>query len=97
MRIAASLAVAFALTAAGVSAQELRTYAIAGDAIPDSLSGQPGDAERGRAIVANRTVGLCLLCHLLRLLHIDLDLLEQVPQLLLALLQPQHRLIFRLS
>jgi len=33
------------------------------DAIPQSLSGQPGDAVRGRAIVANRTVGLCLLCH----------------------------------
>lgn len=33
------------------------------DAIPHSLSGQPGDPARGRAIVANRTVGLCLLCH----------------------------------
>ncbi|CAN5481946.1 sulfur oxidation c-type cytochrome SoxX [soil metagenome] len=33
------------------------------DSIPQSLSGQPGDAVRGRAIVANRTVGLCLLCH----------------------------------
>jgi sulfur-oxidizing protein SoxX len=32
------------------------------DSIP-SLTGQPGDAVRGRAIVANRTVGLCLLCH----------------------------------
>ena len=34
-----------------------------GDAIPKSLTGQPGDAARGRAIVANRSVGLCLLCH----------------------------------
>ena len=33
------------------------------DSIPQSLTGQPGDAGRGRAIVANRTVGLCLLCH----------------------------------
>jgi sulfur-oxidizing protein SoxX len=33
------------------------------DSIPQSLSGQPGDPARGRAIVANRTVGLCLLCH----------------------------------
>ena len=33
------------------------------DSIPESLSGQPGDPGRGRAIVANRTVGLCLLCH----------------------------------
>ena len=63
MRIAQSLAFVLALTAASVSAQELRTYVIAGDAIPDSLIGEPGDAERGRAIVANRTAGLCLLCH----------------------------------
>lgn len=27
------------------------------------LTEQPGDAARGRAIVANRQVGLCLLCH----------------------------------
>ena len=27
------------------------------------LTAQPGDAARGRAIVANRQVGLCLLCH----------------------------------
>jgi L-cysteine S-thiosulfotransferase len=33
------------------------------DSIPQSLTGQPGDVARGRAIVANRTVGLCLLCH----------------------------------
>jgi L-cysteine S-thiosulfotransferase len=33
------------------------------DAMPQSLTGQPGDPARGRAIVANRTVGLCLLCH----------------------------------
>lgn len=34
-----------------------------GDAIPASLSGAPGDAERGEKIVTNRQVGLCLLCH----------------------------------
>ena len=38
-------------------------YKIVGDAIPESLTGTKGDAVRGRAIVANRTVGLCLLCH----------------------------------
>lgn len=27
------------------------------------LTDQPGDAQRGRAIVANRQLGLCLLCH----------------------------------
>ena len=33
------------------------------DAIPQSLTGAKGDPARGRAIVANRQVGLCLLCH----------------------------------
>ncbi|MDF2114993.1 sulfur oxidation c-type cytochrome SoxX [Roseiarcaceae bacterium H3SJ34-1] len=31
--------------------------------IAKSLSGSPGDAARGRAIVVNRQTGLCLLCH----------------------------------
>jgi sulfur-oxidizing protein SoxX len=33
------------------------------DAIPESLTGAKGDPARGRAIVASRQVGLCLLCH----------------------------------
>ena len=37
--------------------------AFAGDSIPASLTGAKGDAARGRTIVANRQVGLCLLCH----------------------------------
>ena len=37
--------------------------AAAQDGIPASLTGLPGDPARGRAIVANRQVGLCLLCH----------------------------------
>jgi sulfur-oxidizing protein SoxX len=41
----------------------LRPYTVVGDAIPISLTGAKGDAERGRAIVVNRQVGLCLLCH----------------------------------
>jgi L-cysteine S-thiosulfotransferase len=38
-------------------------YRIVGDAIPEPLSAMPGDAVRGRAIVADRSQGLCLLCH----------------------------------
>lgn len=38
-------------------------YAVVGDAIPDSLTGRSGDPARGRAIVADRHLGLCLLCH----------------------------------
>jgi len=33
------------------------------DAIPASLTGAKGDPARGRAIIANRQIGLCLLCH----------------------------------
>jgi sulfur-oxidizing protein SoxX len=46
------------------AAQEgLRPFTVVGDAIPASLTGAPGDAERGEKIVTNRQVGLCLLCH----------------------------------
>ena len=38
-------------------------YEVVGDAIPASLTGAVGDATKGRSIVANRQVGLCLLCH----------------------------------
>ena len=33
------------------------------DSIPTSLTGAGGDPVRGRALVANRQPGLCLLCH----------------------------------
>ncbi len=36
---------------------------VVGDAIPVALNSLSGDAVRGRAIVANRQLGLCLLCH----------------------------------
>ena len=34
-----------------------------GDSVIESLSASPGDPLRGRAIVASRQTGLCLLCH----------------------------------
>ena len=33
------------------------------DVIVESLSGKPGDAIKGRAIVLSRQTGLCILCH----------------------------------
>ena len=43
--------------------EALKQFTVLGDAIPASLTGAKGDAARGRAIVTNRHVGLCLLCH----------------------------------
>lgn len=43
--------------------EPLRPYMIVGDAIPASLTGHKGDPVRGREVVVNRQVGLCLLCH----------------------------------
>jgi len=52
-----------ALMVCAVGAAGAQSYAVVGDAIPKPLADTPGDAARGRAIVANRSVGLCLLCH----------------------------------
>jgi len=44
-------------------AEALQPYRVVGDAIPESLTGAPGDPARGRVVVASRQTGLCLLCH----------------------------------
>ena len=62
MRLAIAAGLAAVLGADAAQAQ-LRPFAIVDDAIPQSLTGAPGDPARGRAIVASRQVGLCLLCH----------------------------------
>jgi sulfur-oxidizing protein SoxX len=36
---------------------------VVGDGLPRPLTDEPGDPQRGRAIVVDRQVGLCLLCH----------------------------------
>jgi sulfur-oxidizing protein SoxX len=44
------------------TAQQLRPYAVTGDAIMESLTDAPGDSTRGRALVLERT-NTCILCH----------------------------------
>ncbi|HJQ57371.1 MAG TPA: sulfur oxidation c-type cytochrome SoxX [Vineibacter sp.] len=48
---------------APAASEPLTGYRVDGDAILAPLTGQPGDPAAGRTIVANRQVGLCLLCH----------------------------------
>src|SRR5688572_4829698 len=61
----AALALALAVAPAGAAQLDgaVRAYTAVGDAIPAPLNGAKGDPARGRAIVLNRNVGLCLLCH----------------------------------
>jgi L-cysteine S-thiosulfotransferase len=42
--------------------EELRPYKVTGDSIMESLTGAPGDATRGRALVLERA-NTCILCH----------------------------------
>ena len=51
------------MTTAASAAETLKAFAVVGDAIPAPLAATKGDPARGRAIVVNRQVGLCLLCH----------------------------------
>lgn len=54
------LALAAPVQAAPVQGTALE---VVGDAIPQPLGGLAGDVARGRALVADRRLGLCLLCH----------------------------------
>jgi sulfur-oxidizing protein SoxX len=52
------------MTAIGCpAADEIEAQTIVASAITTPLTTTPGDPARGRAIVANRQVGLCVLCH----------------------------------
>ena len=61
--VVALLAVAASNSLALAQTSETKPLNVVGEAIAESLSGNPGDPTRGRAIVANRQLGLCLLCH----------------------------------
>jgi sulfur-oxidizing protein SoxX len=56
------IAAVLALPCAAHAQTTVATYSIVGDGIPDSLTGTPGDIERGRALVLDRA-STCILCH----------------------------------
>ena len=60
--LAVLLAAAAFATCCPAAAEGLRPYTIAGDSIPDSLTGTKGDATRGRALIVDRST-TCILCH----------------------------------
>jgi sulfur-oxidizing protein SoxX len=63
-RLAGCAAILAAMTLRPCAApDEPVAYEVVGDAIPASLTGSPGDPALGRAIVLERSRGLCLLCH----------------------------------
>jgi sulfur-oxidizing protein SoxX len=64
MKLLGAITILLAATGAGnAQPQDWVSYKFVGAAIPASLTGKPGAPVRGRAIVGNRQVGLCLLCH----------------------------------
>jgi sulfur-oxidizing protein SoxX len=54
--------IALSLAPASARAQALVSYTIVGDGIPETLTGTPGDAARGRKLVLERST-TCILCH----------------------------------
>lgn len=46
-----------------IAALALAGFVVVGDGIPEPFTARAGDPARGRAIVVDRQVGLCLLCH----------------------------------
>jgi L-cysteine S-thiosulfotransferase len=62
MLIAAAMLVTVLVMPSTADEHGLRPYVVVGDAIPQSLTGMPGDAARGRALAPDRT-STCILCH----------------------------------
>ena len=52
-----------ALMAGPARSNPAEPVVVVDDAVPRPLTAIPGDAGRGRAIVGDRQVGLCLMCH----------------------------------
>ena len=56
-------ALMFSTSAAPAICASLTAFEVVDGGIPAALAGAAGDAVRGRMIVSNRQIGMCLLCH----------------------------------
>jgi len=55
-----------ALSATVTASAQTATYKVEGDGIPQSLTGKPGNADRGRALLARGGKANCLTCHAIK-------------------------------
>ena len=67
LSLLAAVLVALALSGAAHSDDELVHYRIVDRTIPEPLTAQPGDPDRGRRIVLDRDGGDCTICHVMPL------------------------------
>lgn len=63
IHLAAAIGVAAVLCWRAASADPLVTFEVAGDAIAAPLGGLTGEAARGLALIRDRRIGNCLICH----------------------------------
>jgi L-cysteine S-thiosulfotransferase len=60
---AAALLLVAGVATEGGADEAFTFYRVQGDAVPAPLTGRPGDAARGAALIADRQKSLCVLCH----------------------------------
>jgi sulfur-oxidizing protein SoxX len=58
-----TICLALFIAGTGAAMAQVASYKVVGDGIPQSLTGKPGNAAAGRALLARRDAANCLQCH----------------------------------